>query len=388
MLDKNLITVVVYHIYCSDGVSSKYVCKKYFENNNIVNVEYIGEHPSKNGELSWSKVLNLKNQKILFTDIAPSYEIYNILKNNNNEILILDHHKSNIDDLQNILEDEKIFRLDKSGVGITWEYFNSNKEIPYILKLVEKRDLWLKDDKNSEYFYELTKTMAVENEDELFNFYDKCIEDDIFFKTNIEKSKSIVEYKNKDYMLISKKPNIILEIFDEDKLLVSASKNTDHDKSDLCNIMVKSNNCDFSYGWTYFTSYNCTGISLRSLDSKSDVQEIAKLYNGGGHRNAAGISINGFKSILADKFICLNLELWNSINFILLNNYSNKKMRFYLTEEKLEENKKNVDNYDNYDNIVFNYDKLILHNNISIQEDRLKYIVKYFKMKNYDIEFI
>lgn len=50
---------------------------------------------------------------------------------------------------------------------------------------------------------------------------------------------------------------------------------------------------DFAMVWYHDHSENVIRVSLRSTDRGADVSEIAKLFGGGGHRNAAGFSYTG-----------------------------------------------------------------------------------------------
>ena len=59
---------------------------------------------------------------------------------------------------------------------------------------------------------------------------------------------------------------------------------------------------DFTVYWNYDGVKKQYCISMRSNNTKIDVNEICKKYGGGGHRNAAGCSIPG-TNILEDIFI-------------------------------------------------------------------------------------
>ena len=50
--------------------------------------------------------------------------------------------------------------------------------------------------------------------------------------------------------------------------------------------------CDFVILWSYNHNEEQYSYSLRSKDDKIDVGEIAKIFNGGGHRNASGLRNN------------------------------------------------------------------------------------------------
>jgi oligoribonuclease NrnB/cAMP/cGMP phosphodiesterase (DHH superfamily) len=77
--------------------------------------------------------------------------------------------------------------------------------------------------------------------------------------------------------------------------------------SDIGNAMMKEfPQLDFAV--VYHHEGNYTKFSLRSLDNKADVSTVAKIFGGGGHRNAAGCSVYGITNILPFAVIINNPE--------------------------------------------------------------------------------
>ena len=75
-------------------------------------------------------------------------------------------------------------------------------------------------------------------------------------------------------------------------------RNTTSYVNEVANYLVKNKNCDFAVCYHYDDKMNITRFNLRSIDSKADVSEVAKQFGGGGHRNASGLTLQGFKNKL------------------------------------------------------------------------------------------
>ena len=68
--------------------------------------------------------------------------------------------------------------------------------------------------------------------------------------------------------------------------------------SDLGSYVMQNKECDFAVIWSYDHKVNKYIYSLRSKDVKTDVSRVAKMFDGGGHRNAAGFKSEHHPEIL------------------------------------------------------------------------------------------
>ena len=59
--------------------------------------------------------------------------------------------------------------------------------------------------------------------------------------------------------------------------------------------------CDFALIWFYDHNDSMIKVSMRAFHDHVDVSEIAKKFKGGGHKKAAGFSLQG-KVIIDDIF--------------------------------------------------------------------------------------
>ena len=96
-----------------------------------------------------------------------------------------------------------------------------------------------------------------------------------------------------------------------------------------------------------------TYLSLRSMDTATDVEVIASKFGGGGHRNAAGISVFGsdtLPGILLDRYQCYNIvqrikiktqiliDKETEVNIVYLNSTQHKRhIGAYLLQTRYDE---------------------------------------------------
>jgi oligoribonuclease NrnB/cAMP/cGMP phosphodiesterase (DHH superfamily) len=59
-------------------------------------------------------------------------------------LAIIDHHKSAEEDLKDISDENKVFRMDHSGAFLTWAYFYPLSPMPLLIKYIEDNDIWIK----------------------------------------------------------------------------------------------------------------------------------------------------------------------------------------------------------------------------------------------------
>jgi oligoribonuclease NrnB/cAMP/cGMP phosphodiesterase (DHH superfamily) len=282
---------VIYHINCSDGISSAWVTS--LVNDKAIKIGCIaGKNPANDIEI-------FRNNILLFCDISPTPEYTEELLRINAKIIVIDHHKAALDNIEKYSNSISIIRHDdkeKSGCILTWEYFFPDREIPWFLRYISDRDTWswkLENSKeiNAALFEDRHITQegleklynsSNQNEDRInISARGKSIE---AFKKQITDKfvKAAIPCKYKDYNIWIY--NCLPEYrSDVGNLLLNREITINDNK-------IKP---DFSVSW-YFNFPKEYWLSLRSDDTKVDVCEIAKeiASNGGGHRNAAGVTID------------------------------------------------------------------------------------------------
>lgn len=277
--------VIVFHYPCQDGLASGYVAllAHKLSGNPIPDLYPIAHGTSID-------MARLESKRVLFCDYSPKLDVLNQIELLAKEIVVLDHHVSAQRDLS--LKPYAIFDMDKSGVGLTWDYFFPDNQIPLFLSMIEDRDLWTWKISGSKEFCSgfFTACSSIESYDfdELFKLFDELnsnpdkIDYYLNFGSAIEKStsrkvlsiaqgalKKIVTYKEKRVCIVNCTGDYI---------------------SELGNIISSSPDVDYALLWRHNAVTNEYYVSLRSTGTKADVSVIASEYGGGGHPNAAGFS--------------------------------------------------------------------------------------------------
>lgn len=295
---RDLIDVVIYHNPCMDGFASMYVVYRYFKDRGFRHhVHYI---PKYIDHIPLDESL-YAGKHVLMTDIVT--DDYKIIKEKAASLVILDHHKTNRDLLNNI--DYAYFDMNKSGVGITWEYFHEHGSLPFFLATIQDRDLWkFKYDRSKEFNEGLYQSLFLEKTFEK----KREIFDSLYNETQNYETTIFDKYYNLGVLLNKIKQAKIANIASTtqiynvvvDKINYKAAiNNCSHDlASDLGNYLVENTDCDFAVLWRYDHEHELYYYSLRSIDSKTDVSMITKFFGGGGHRNASGCESKNHPKIL------------------------------------------------------------------------------------------
>jgi oligoribonuclease NrnB/cAMP/cGMP phosphodiesterase (DHH superfamily) len=267
---------IIYHKACPDGFGSAYIAWK-----------VLGDSSAYLPLSYYDAIPEIVNSKILVCDFSFNYETTMKLIKDNEEFYNIDHHQSAFDNLKDLSDEYKFFDINHSGAYLTWKYFFADVEVPRFIKYIEDYDLW-------KFQYEETKPFMLALNELPFNFKVwKKLEDENYLNELIQKGKILQSYQDNMVRIITKAVKIKSQKIGENKYKV-AYVNTNLFKNEVANKLVSETDCDFSVVYNYDDSKNLTKFSLRSIDQKANVSEIAKVIGGGGHRNAAGYAKFGF----------------------------------------------------------------------------------------------
>ena len=290
---------IIYHSPCSDGTASLWAAEHFKKIDEKI--------PCKAG---YSPDCNLINKNILFVDLCPKIEYLQKLSKNNNNIVILDHHKSAyemimnseiINSLENIYT---IFDMNRAGCQITWDYFFPELDRPYFIDYIADRDLWewkLEDSKEINAALFESNIIDHSNLDKLT---DLLIDSEEKKKKLISDGKIIVR-SNKREVDIATLFSIESTFKIEDKEFriwlggnISPGLRSDLGNNLLSKKFKDETLPDFSATWQYEPYKDEWWISLRGNENSPDLSEIAFKLGGGGHKLASGFTIkskNGLK---------------------------------------------------------------------------------------------
>lgn len=273
---------VVFHKNCPDGEAGLWVFKKKFK----CDIDDIyGQEPGCEN-LDLSSLLEEKN-RIYFIDICPSEEILSLLLKNGNDIVILDHHKTNKQTVEKFTKEKNLFAefdMNRSGCQIAWDYFFPEEpERPEFLDYIADRDLWHWKLKNSQEINGGIQFYGLDKFDEYFNHWDEwkpmLIEmGTIIEQKSLDKISNIIEKKTFEKLFKNDPDTKVLLTFNTDYTLTSKLGNLMCECDDIIKFAVIVTGIDFDK-----KKYS---LSLRSKNF--DVSEVAKIYGGGGHHCASG----------------------------------------------------------------------------------------------------
>lgn len=301
--EKNI--VVLYHGNCPDGYASAFIVWYYLKLRGLT-ADYIPCYYSTK-PLSNKYLDKLKSKNIVMCDFSYKYDQFMQIFDICSSIIILDHHKTAETELMRVSDNHKIFKMDKCGAIITWEYFFV-ETIPLFFKYIQDRDLWKKELPFSDEF-----SVALSIEPTEFTIWEKYLFDDEV-EGLIELGKEYIKYN--DYLMNEiMKTSYLKQYTIDDKLIVVACVNSPIMKSNLGNKLLDG--ADFSAIYNYSEQKEMTVVSLRSDDNKLDVSEIAMKNNGGGHRNASGCILEMFSD-----------NIYGSDNIVMENNINSDKYEY------------------------------------------------------------
>lgn len=312
-MDPSEVEYVIYHGNCSDGFGSALCVYKYFNDNNKIN-QNINQpifYAAKFGVLP--PLDEIKNKCVLICDFSYKKDVLQKLLLIAKKLIILDHHKTAQDDLKDLPDTNKIFRMDHSGAYLTWRFFFRDIPVPKGILYIEDNDIWKKVMPNT---YEFTAFMF--SLPFTFEAYEKLFDENYIDNEVIPQGIGMVK-QNNGIVLKSIKHAAPKFIRIGNSYYFVAYLNAVELKSELGNrIFTEYININFSVVYSHNDYNNTTNFSLRSLDTATDVSEIAKIFNGGGHRNASGVTVNYITNTLPITVVD------NFKSYFLLNNIYGK----------------------------------------------------------------
>lgn len=262
--------VILYHKDCFDGFGGAWAAyKKFGKKADYLGVEHQTQPPKE-----------LKNKEIYMVDFCyQNKKIMEELLKKNKKVVVIDHHISQKEFVK--ISSEYVYNLKHSGAILAWQYFHPQKPIPKLLRHIEDIDLWK---------FELAGTkelmMALDTRDFNFSAWNKVAKD-------FENSKKRKKYFEIGKILMKYRQKLI------NKLVSRADKTKIHNysalavnspifQSEIGNALVNKG-AAVSIIWSQRNGKK--RFSLRS-NGKVDVSKIAQKFDGGGHKAAAGFSLN------------------------------------------------------------------------------------------------
>jgi oligoribonuclease NrnB/cAMP/cGMP phosphodiesterase (DHH superfamily) len=275
--------ICIYHANCDDGFAAAYAVWKCFDGVEFIPCQY-GEDPP-----------DVTGKDVLIVDFSFKKDVMQELTDRAKRIIVLDHHKTAEAELQDFLKLECVggpfekkyadkltsgigvcFDMEKSGCRLAWEYCFGQATMPEWMHCIEDRDLW-------RFKNPITKevSIAIRSLPRSFELWD-------MFTTENLANDGVAIRRYVD-MVVN---NICDTAFTETiagHTVPTAACSYDFVSEVGHQLLFRNPTAPFAA--CIVRSYNGTTYSLRSMDDRLDVSEIAKAFGGGGHRNAAGFRV-------------------------------------------------------------------------------------------------
>lgn len=288
--------VCFYHFPCDDGFASAWIARKRWPGIELAPTSYGLPLPD----------VDIAGKNVMIADFSYKPDVLRELAERAKSIIILDHHKTAAADLEKIsslcgatfdvahhLVDEvgypancrACFDMDHSGAALTWQFCFPGEQMPELIKYIEDRDLWrfaLPETRQVSLFlrsfpYDFqTWTAIVDN-----------MSDPASRASSLRQAAAIERFY--DQKLAEMVQTATLKTIGKwDGVPVAHAPYAF--ASDLAHELLKQYP-DAPFAGVVVDAYGGRTYSLRSEDSRQDVSEVAKMFGGGGHRNAAGFRV-------------------------------------------------------------------------------------------------
>lgn len=294
----------IYHGNCADGFTSAWAVWRRFEDD----FEYhagVYQNPPP----------DVTNRVVVLVDFSYKRDVLLKMAERSQGVLILDHHKSAIEDLKadenyvidfaayggektwnrfidNISQDRmegtpygrvySVFDLERSGAGIAWDFFHPDRKRSQLVNYAEDRDLWrfklpLSREVNAFIF---SYDYAFEN----WDYLHAMLADDFTLQAAADAGGAIERKHHKDVAELVRTTKMRMTIGGHEVWAANLPYTL---TSDAGNLMAQ----DAPFAACYWDTPEGRVFSLRSTGAGIDVSEIAKMYGGGGHKNASGFRL-------------------------------------------------------------------------------------------------
>lgn len=261
----------IYHGNCADGFGAAWVFKRYADRDHDFHAGVYQNPPP-----------DCAGRDVYLVDFSYKRPVVEEILKVATRVVLIDHHKTAIEDLAPLIEDKRIEALtdlNHSGAMLAWKWFHGNNEdgMPQLLRHIEDRDLWR---------FVLAGTREIQanvfSYPYDFEVWDELMEADV---KELEQQGLAIERKHhKDVAELVKVCQRRMLIGGHDVPVASLPYTL---VSDAAHMMAYGE----PFAACYWDTPDGRNFGLRSTDGGLDVGEIAKQYGGGGHVHAAGFKV-------------------------------------------------------------------------------------------------
>lgn len=197
--------------------------------------------------------------------------------------VVLDHHASAMEKLEDIPPEYKVFTMAMSGATLSWCYFFPGEPVPLWLRYVEDKDIWRWVHPHSRE-YSAGADLNIKTFEDMDRLHEGGQE---AIDALITEGKVLQRYIQKVVDRHVRKSQLCtLKGFPQ---YTAAVVNSSVSASEIGNaICVQVQEADYAIIWQFDSISRQYIVSLRSNTDEVDVSKIAQTYGGGGHRRASG----------------------------------------------------------------------------------------------------
>lgn len=261
--------IVIYHGNCADGFSGAWCFWKHFGDA----AEYFPGVYQKDPP-------DVTGRVVYLVDFSYKREVVRAMVHSALKVTLIDHHKTAIEDLEDLPGLFMYTDLNRSGATLAWDFLFPNQPRPLLLGHVEDRDLWR---------FKLPNTREIQafvfSHEYTFELWDKLMSADQAELLKMTVAGAAIERKHfKDVAELVATCQRRMTIGGYDVPVASLPYTM---SSDAGHQMSQGE----PFAACYWDTAEGRTFSLRSAENGIDVSEIAKGYGGGGHAKASGFKV-------------------------------------------------------------------------------------------------
>ena len=281
--------VVLFHSGCPDGIGAAFPFYLNHKQNNIKNKLYIGVKHYQPYPKSF-----IKGKNVAIVDFSYNRTVIKNMAKYAKFILILDHHKTANDQLNEIDRELKnvqfIYDPERSGAQIAWDYVFNYNQRPLFIDYIADRDLWewkLHDSRNvNTGMYHKGYTKNLNAMYKLYTLDLNCSNHAALYRKIAAVGREINVYINNRCKLLAKYSQLVLFQGLRTRI-ITVECNIMSDVSDY--ILNNHNDCDIVLNYNFYVD---DGWRIQLRSNKVDLTHIIKKYSkGGGHSSSASFKL-------------------------------------------------------------------------------------------------
>ena len=293
-------TLIAYHADCIDGFTSAWVCYKGLTEARGVDPDSITLFPTAYDRLPELLAEISTYNLIYIVDFSLPLDSLLSLQRHlpqylpTRKITIIDHHKTAWDAYAGDLKSERytgtvygtevILDLNECGASLVWNHFFPEEPMPILIRYVKDYDLWTH---KRAYTKEVDRFLRLQPQTlKAWTALAALFEDEIWTTDTIQIGKSLLDQHSQivDDIVETATPITL------DGVLGLSANCTPNFSNDVGERLARISDT-FGSTWSQ-TGKSQVKFSLRSIGDSCDVEKIAGVFGGGGHRNAAGFTLS------------------------------------------------------------------------------------------------